>query len=325
MLADRSGGRGQGAGMTGEDGVRQNGAKMPRIINVHVVVADAARLYFDYLIRNFRHSAKDPSRLFFFCYSLDQQTQAAFAGDPRLSGCYPVYEMRGAYRLKTLHEWKVYLRAKLTGRAALGGSNGHAAGLNRIMQAMPTMAGHHVIADSDVAMLTRDWDEAVCNLLKTYDIVGTNYEEEGGFTSGKGKNQTFKRLPNAVWIAIRQECDLEGMDWMPSKETNLAIDTHELSETYNLPLGYELVRDIGWRLPALIRERGYKSKATTYVGPTSSEVQVLHTGNDYNQEYHLGGKVFVGHQRGGSRNEFRQTALSIAFYNCVEDAVGAPD
>jgi hypothetical protein len=64
---------------------------MPDIINVHVVVADESRLYFDYLIRNFRHTAKKPERLFFFCYALDKETYARYRDSLEVSACYPIY------------------------------------------------------------------------------------------------------------------------------------------------------------------------------------------------------------------------------------------
>jgi len=295
-----------------------------KILNVHVAVADSARLYFDYLIRNFRHTAKHPSRLFFFCYALDPQVQAAFESDPRLSGCYPVYEMRGAYRLKTLHEWKVYLRAKISGRSALGGSNGHAAGLNRVMKALPTLAGHHVLADSDVAMLMRDWDEVIEQQFEDWQLIGTPYEDIGGFSSGNSKVQTYKRFPNPIWMAVREDCDLTELDWMPAKQENIRIDSEAKSELYGLPQAYELVRDVGWRLPSYCQSRGIKAKAMSQIKPSSPDVQVLKTERDYNEEYQLDGKAFVGHQRGGSRHQFRQTDVSTEFYNCVEGAVGLP-
>ena len=36
---------------------------------------------------------------------------------------------------------------------------------------------------------------------------------------------------------------------------NLKIVNKELSDTFNLPIGYELVRDVGWRLPIIIYEK----------------------------------------------------------------------
>lgn len=295
-----------------------------QIINVHVPVAIAARKYFDYLRLNFRHTAHEPDRLFFFVYALDEQVQAAYQNDPNISACYPVYDMKGAYRLQTWMEWKVFLRAKLTGKASLHGSNGHAAGLNRMMQAFPTMAGHHVIADSDVAMLIKDWDRIAEDLWKKFDLFGTNYEDIGGFSSGSGKVQTYKQFPNPIWLGIRHDCDITDVDWMPAKETNIEIDTEELSELYNLPVGYELVRDVGWRFPSFCRTRNLDFAVLQQVKPKSGLTQVLKTEQDYNEEYQVNGAAFVGHQRGGSRHEFKGCDISTRFYECVEQAVGTP-
>lgn len=295
------------------------------IINVHVPLAIEARLYFDYLRRNFLHTAKRPERIFFFVYALDEQVQAAYGSSTDISVCYPVYEMKGAYRLKTWHEWKIFLHAKLTGKSALRGSNGHAAGLNRIMQALPTMAGHHFITDSDVAMIVNGWDEIALRHWKDFDVIATCYEDIGGFSSGSGKVQTYKKLPTPMWFGVREGCDISGMDWMPLKETNLPITTPELSRTYNLPVGYELVRDVGWRIPSFLEANGFRVNVMKHVSPTSPEIQVLKTGHDYSEEYQLDGQAFVGHQRGGSRHEFRRHDMSKRFYECVEAQVGAPE
>jgi hypothetical protein len=295
-----------------------------QIINIHVPVAIEARKYFDYLRLNFLHTAHDPDRLFFFVYALDEQVQAAYQNDPDISASYPVYEMKGAYRLRTWLDWKVFLRAKLTGKASLHGSNGHAAGLNRMMQAFPTMAGHHVIADSDVAMLIKDWDQIVEDLWEEFHLIGTNYEDIGGFSSGSGKVQTYKQFPNPIWLGIRQDCSLSEVDWMPAKEMNIKIDTEELSQLYNLPIGYELVRDVGWRLPSYCQARDFNFTVLQQVKPKSGLTQVLKTEQDYNEEYQLNGAAFVGHQRGGSRHEFKGCDISTRFYDCVEKAVGIP-
>lgn len=295
-----------------------------QIINIHVPVAIEARKYFDYLRLNFHHTAHDPDRLFFFVYALDEQVQAAYQNDPDISASYPVYKMKGAYRLQTWLDWKVFLRAKLTGKPSLHGSNGHAAGLNRMMQALPTMAGHHVIADSDVAMLIKDWDLIAEDLWKEFHLIGTCYEDIGGFSSGTSKVQTYKRFPNANWFGIRQDCDFSGLDWMPAKETNLKIDTEDLSQLYNLPIGYELVRDGGWLLPSYCHARNYNAAVMEHIKPKSGRAQVLQTEQDYNEEYQLNGTAFVGHQRGGSRHEFKGCDISTGFYDCVERAVGVP-
>lgn len=298
---------------------------MKKIFNIHIVVDNSARQYCDYLIKNSLHTAKDSSRLFFFCYTLDNSAQEFFQNDSRLSGCYPVYKMKGAYRLQTLQDLKVYIRAKLSGKAHLGGSNGHSAGLNCIMKNLPNVSGHNIIADSDVALLTHNWDEITEKYFENFHLLGTTYEPIGGFSSGNSKVQTYKDFPNANWLALREDCDISDLDWMPQKEKNIQIDSEEKSKLFNLPIGYEMVCDGGWKFPEFCFKKNYKAKAMRHIKPTSDEVIILKTMQDYNEEYQLDGKPFVGHQRGGSRHAFRASDVSIPFYDCVEKAVGIPE
>lgn len=297
---------------------------MSEIFNVHVVVAKESCLYFDYLVRNFRHTAAKPERVFFFCYALDKETYDRYRNSLEISACYPVYSRWSSYRRVTWAEWRTFLRAQLTGVPALGGSNGHSAGVNYATRQMPLMKGHHLIADADVAVIARDWDTATERLFEDYHIIGTPYEDIGGFSSGSGKLQTYKKFPNVIWLAIRKDCDLSGLDWFPNKQRNIAIDSEEKAALYNLPLGYEMVCDVGWRFPGFCAARGYRVLTMTQVKPTSPQAQIIRSDRDYNEEYQLEGRAFVAHQRGGSRHAFRDSDISCHFYDCVENAVGVP-
>ena len=297
---------------------------MLKPINVHVVVTKESQPYFEYLIQNFRHTASQPERLFFFCYALDRETYQSYANHPDVSACYAVYEDLRAYRRVTWQEWKMFIKAQLTRRPMLGGSNGHSAGLNKIMEIMPLLAGHHVIADSDVALLLHGWDEKTDQYFEDFHLIGITYEDMGGVSSGLGRVQTYKKFPIPIWLAIREDCDLMGMDWFSRKEKNVEINTIEKSKLYSLPIGYEMICDVGWAFPKYCYEKEYKAKAMQWINPTSHLSQVIKTENDYNEEHQLDGMAFVGHQRGGSRNPFRKTKVSSLFYNCVERAVGKP-
>jgi hypothetical protein len=294
------------------------------IFNIHVGVDKASTSYLDYLIENFKHTAHDASRLIFYCYAIDEEAFDFFENDNRFLGCYTVHKMQGSYRLKSWQDFKVYLKAKVTQRSQLGGSNGHAAALNAMTKNFKSLKGHNIIADSDVAMLVHGWDLITEKQLKKYHLFGTSYENMGGFSSGHSKVQTYKNFPNANWLAISSECDFQNFDWMPKKEKNIKISDVKKSKIYGLPMGYEMVCDGGWALPSYCDNLGYSSKALLHVKPSDSNVQVLKTKNDYNEEYQLDGRAFVGHQRGGSRHLFRQSKVSVEFYNKVEDAVGTP-
>lgn len=298
---------------------------MLEIINVHVAVNGQSKEYADYLIENFKHTATHADRLFFFVYGLDPEAYAYFSNDSRLSNHFAVYNHKAAYRRKTWAEWKIYLKFLFGKKSNLGGSNGHAAGINHMMRNLPLLAGHHVIADSDVAMLMHGWDVWMIQELETWDLIGTPYEPMAGFSSGESQIQTYKDFPNPIWMAIHERTDISAMDWMPNKEENIKIDSTERSLLYNLPMDYELVCDVGWRFPEFCKKYSIRAKAFNQIKPSSNEIKVLRTNQDYNEEYQWEGKAVVGHQRGGSRHQFRASKVSIPFYECVELAVGKPN
>ncbi len=294
------------------------------IINFHVVVSKQTIPYFQYQIENVRHTSDKPDRVFFYCYALDQETWETFSACPWVVKSMPVYLHNWAYRKKTIGEWRIFLTWIFMRKPELAGSNGHAAGLAGMSKTMPHISGHHVIADVDTMMLKGGWDTKLCDMFDDYDLIGAPYEPIGGFSSGSATVQTYKNFPTAVWVALKKDHPWQEVNWWPEKETNIAITSKKLSEIYNLPDGYEVVRDVGWHLCSFSYEKGYQALAFEHVKPSSNRVKVLKTNTDYNEEYQLEGEAWVGHQRGSSRNPFRRTDLSINFFNEVEGAVGIP-
>ena len=292
------------------------------ILNVHVVVSEASHDFFEYQLGNYVETAARPGRLFFYCYALDEPTCDRYRSDRRLSLCAPVYANPRAYRRKSWNDWKVFLRAMLMRRPALGGSNGHAAGLNHAGGVFARIAGHNIIADVDTVMLERGWDEHTVALLAEYDLFGAPYEDIAGFSSGDSKVQTYKAFACAVWVALAARVDFGAVDWMPAKERNVAIDSEELSRIYGLPVGYELVRDVGWELPGFVHARGLRHLALKHVKPSSPDCLVIRTGFDYNEEYQLEGAAMLAHHRGGSRIALRGNEMSNAFFDRVEEHLG---
>lgn len=293
-------------------------------INFHVVVSGNTSAYFKYLMANARHLAAEKQRLFFFCYALDEAAYALWSNERNVNKTVPVYRDGRAYRKRTWPEWKLYLRFLFGQAATLGGSNGHAAGLEAATRNLPNLGGHHIFADADTVLLSRNWDKRLCEIFANYELVGAPYEPMGGFSSGSGNVQTYKGFPSGVWVAFKQGLPWEHMSWWPKKESNIQITSEELSQTYNLPIGHELVRDVGWKLPGFCRTRNLKALAFQHVKSSSPKIDILKTGSDYNEEYQLDGNGFVGHQRGSSRHAFRGSPMSAKFYDIIEDRVGVP-
>lgn len=202
----------------------------------------------------------------------------------------------------------------------LKGSFGHGIALNYAVKNFCN--GINVIADSDTCIVTKGWDVMVRNMLKQYGVIGAPYEDIGGFSSGYTKTQTYKKIPNAVWAAFSSRYDWSGLDFTPDKQNTVHIvdDTH--SKIYNLPVGYNVLLDVGWRLPAYIHKINAPYFAFEHVKP-STGAKVIVGLKDYNEEFQNGGIPVVVHQRGSSNNPFRNTPLSAFFYNAVDKKIAS--
>ncbi|MEK9569976.1 MAG: hypothetical protein VW124_13275, partial [Paracoccaceae bacterium] len=192
----------------------------------------------------------------------------------------------------------------------------HSAGLSSALSM--TGGAIDVIADTDTVMLQRNWDRLVAEMLDKTGIVATCYEDIGGFSSGTGKVQTYKRKPSLTWFALSPKYYWRGLDPRPAKQSNIAITNDELSQLYNLPIGHELVRDVGWHVPAYLHENNIPFLVFDQIKPTSSASTALKTGVDYHEEFHLKGVPFLAHQRGSHKHPFRDNDISCSFYNSCD-------
>jgi len=186
---------------------------------------------------------------------------------------------------------------------------------------------YDVIADCDTVIVAPQWDSLLTSVLSEVGIVGAAYEEIGGFSSGSGRRQTYKRLPNVTWIALSPAHDFRTLDASHGLERAVRIRTQEQAALYNLPIGSELLRDVGWQLPSYLAAHDITPLAMVHVKPSSAEARVLHGTNDYHEEFHLRGRPFLVHQRGSRKHPFRSTPLSASFYAAIElylQGLGAP-
>ena len=167
-------------------------------------------------------------------------------------------------------------------------------------------------------MLLKNWDLKIIELLADYGIVGTPYEDIGGFSSGSSIYQTYKDKPNVVWMALSPKYPWSSLSFNHIKNKNLLINNEYLSELYNLPVGYELVRDVGWEIPLFLEENNIQCRAFKQIKPTSPKIKVLKTGIDYHEEYHLDDSVVLAHQRGSNHHPFRGNEISRTFYDACE-------
>lgn len=205
------------------------------------------------------------------------------------------------------------------------GSYGHAACVENALK-MITDNDIHIIVDSDTVVLAKGWDDYIRSrlLIDGVGTIGVTYEDVGGFSSGASKNQTYKRIPNAIWMAMKPGLPWHMMEARPSKDRPINIQTEEHSLTYNLPIGYSMLRDVGWQVPQFLRDNKISYDGLVQLKPTKNAV-VLSGLSDYHEEYHADGEPFVAHHRGSLKNAYRSSGLSERFYKAIDRWLVAED
>lgn len=194
---------------------------------------------------------------------------------------------------------------------------GHGDGLRLVFSMLPHDGRINVIADSDTCVLSTGWDLMVRNVLivRKVHCFGPAYADIGEFGAGDGPVQTYKGTPNLTWVALHPDVDWTSFD--PQREDDtMEISTPEMSQTFGLPVGHTLLRDVGWQLPMFLRDRGLTSLAL------DRERKVLKDLPDYNEEWSFENVPFLAHQRGSSKHPFMSEPHSGPFYRRIDDHVG---
>jgi hypothetical protein len=124
-------------------------------------------------------------------------------------------------------------------------------------------------------------------------------------------------------VALSPVHDFRTLDASHGLGRTIRIRTQEQAALYNLPIGSELLRDVGWQLPSYLAARDIPTLAMVHVKPSSAEARVLRDTNDYHEEFHLRGRPFVVHQRGSHKHPFRSMPLSAPFYAAIESYPGS--
>ncbi len=177
----------------------------------------------------------------------------------------------------------------------------------------------HIIADSDTVVLAKGWDDLIrIQLLDNrVGMLGTAVEDIGGFSSGASHVQMAKNLPSMTWSAFSPLKSWRALKAMPCKDSNIMVNTEELSKIYNLPIGYQVFRDVGWQIPQYLHDHGISYLAWKQLKP-SGTAEILRGLSDYHEEYHVDGVPFLVHQRGSLRHAYRSDRISTGFYDAVD-------
>ncbi|GAB4392151.1 MAG: hypothetical protein Tsb005_04920 [Gammaproteobacteria bacterium] len=287
-------------------------------IIIHAFINENSLPYFKYMLQNYCDLARDADLLEFHAYCLSKNLELQLSKIHRVTEIIPVYKQPQYFVKQTLKDQIKSIASYLGIHFSLAGSNGHAAGLNAAFKR--TGKAIDIIADVDTLMLVQGWEQYVVEWLKIYGVVATSYENIGGISSGVSRQQTYKNKPSLTWLALSPRYDFTRLNADPDKRSNIVINTDELSELYQLPLNYELVRDVGWKMPVYLQQNNIPFLVFQQIKP-SAQNSVLKTGLDYHEEYHIDDMVFLAHQRGSHQHPFRGNDISTRFYNAYEKFV----
>ena len=269
-------------------------------IDVHSTVSFNSIRYYDYMRANYRALADVPARVRFIAYCLDRPSAFWLSRVAGLAGVVAIPYARG--------------------------SLGHALGIEAALQRCEPSAVH-VIADTDTAVVARGWDSMIVEALtesQRYGILGVPYEDIGGFSTGVVLHQTYKRIPTMTWMAMSPHFDFRTLEARPDKGTAIELDTEELSKIYNLPVGFSVLKDVGWQIPGFIHHHGIPYLALNLVSPASPLAKPLAGTAPYHDEFHWDGIPFLAHQRGSMKHRFRIDPLSRDFYDACDTYLGNP-
>jgi hypothetical protein len=223
-------------------------------------------------------------------------------------------------RLKGLPACKTYYVPNADSDKGMSGSTAHGACVEHALQ-MTDDGDIHIICDSDTVVLAKGWDDYVrCELIdKMLGTMGATYEDVGGFSSGGGNVQTYKGAPNVVWMALSPTCRWRDLRAIPAKGDDIHITNEGQAKMYGLPIGYHVLRDVGWQIPEYLASRGI-----THVGwkqrKGTKDATVIKDLSDYHEEFQVTADnvPFVVHQRGSLRHSYRGDRIGQNFYNTVE-------
>lgn len=222
-------------------------------------------------------------------------------------------------KLSTLPATKTYHVPNVSVDQGLVGSMGHGACVEHALS-LTDDGDIHIIVDSDTVVLAKGWDDYVRHELidNGTGTFGATYEDIGGFTSGVGDVQTYKGVPNVVWMALSPLHRWQDLRALPAKESNLKITDEGMSKIYGLPTGNHVLRDVAWQIPEYLASRSISYIGWKQLKPSNDASVVLKGLSDYHEEYHVGDVPFVVHHRGSMKYAYRSDSISVDFYRAVD-------
>lgn len=271
------------------------------MIVIHTAVSSNSLKYYEFLRNNYSNLSSGKYTIVYKAYCLDTKSFQKLKKSNQLGEVIYCGDVKGSY--------------------------GHALAINQALKTL-TPNAINIISDSDIAIVFQNWDSLLFDLFNRNipcSVLGTQLEPIGGFSSGDSKFQQYKQKPTTTWLAISPKYNFKKLSVLPDKSTFKIIKSEKDALLYNLPKGYNLVKDTGWQIPKYLNDNKFPYKVLDIVSPKSSDSIVLKGISEYHDEFHYKGEPFLVHQRGSMRHKFRVDPLSKHFYNSVDQFLGFPN
>lgn len=266
-------------------------------MRIHTQVDRMTIHYAGQLIRSMIRLAKEPEKLEFYLYSLRNKDWSV------------IDVLRKDGINNPIHKVPVENPERR--------SVGHAQCINQMLRDVDTNL-INIVADADTLVVMPQWDKMVEYMInKGVGVMGTPYEEFGGTTSGIGRKQTYKGLPNVIWMLMAPGNPWDTLDMMPDKGKETELDD-ACAHINGLEPGQILFRDVGWRIPSFIYEHKVPYVTFKHVKPTQeASIALSDLDWDYHEEFQLNNIPVCVHHRGASKHPFKRSDKSIKFYDTV--------
>lgn len=174
-----------------------------------------------------------------------------------------------------------------------------------------------MMADCDVAIVRKGWDEAMyAKLGAEVAMVGSGYPRENPAQRIAAKYRSF---PNVTFCMLRVDLlRTLGIDFLPSG--SVQIDA-KFAQYLGRKKGEVVYLDVGAQLPIKFRGAGFRGVVMPLVWPGEYTAKVLKPRQNWNalervrwpHEFHLDGNVICTHLGKSEQRELGQNPMAIAW------------
>lgn len=203
------------------------------------------------------------------------------------------------------------------------GSVNHACTMHELM--LHSNADITIIADVDIAILKKGWDQDVLDHLEKYDSFGIEW--------GKW-DRKYANFPSIMFIAFRTEL-LQELNWdlKPETKTNTeGIERYSANkldaEVCSVPEDFLMKKDSGWKIPYFFKEKGKTgygvkkvkvgSKLAQLPFKNKAQKKICIAKPTHMSEYLLNGELFASHLQASRSKPFYEENASAWRWRCDE-------